>query len=493
MADVAATNTDVQDAQMGIPKELSHLSATAKQAISWGTEISAGLTVSFVAMSLGAAFGVQSGRGPLPGIMSAGFIALITSILGGTIGGTRVQCSGPTAPMTAVSAAVVLAVMGDDMGASWSASNNGVDPVRYINLIFLLTGFILILCGICQVGKLITYVPKIVISGFMNGIAISIWQGEVFKVYGLGGKDGYTGGLILNTVIMLSTFAIVFGLPKALDAMGKGWMKKFLPSTLIGIVLVTALCMPLSEISHVKVGEPLSSFSAITNLFSSNMPTAWSGSLIVSAIPSALNLTMLCYLDTLLTSLVMDQKVEEKYRADGWRKTNQNSELMSQGIANGFCSLFGGLPGAQATIRSVLILNEGARTPLAGIMVGVFVIVEMIALQSLIGMIPSAVFSGVLLKVGYDVLDWVPAWMYIKTKLFGRPHPNGEQDVHVSHIDMLFIIGTTLVTLFVNLNIAVAAFTVAFYFGKLVKIEITDMPSTAELKDKEPVTEPLTA
>jgi len=164
-------------------------------------------------------------------------------------------------------------------------------------------------------------------------------------------------------------------------------------------------------------------------------------------------------------------------------------ELMSQGVANGFCSLFGGLPGAQATIRSVLILNEGARTPLAGIMVGVFVIAEMVALQGLIGMIPSAVFSGVLLKVGYDVLDWVPAWMFIKTKLLGQEHPNGENDVHVSFIDMLFVIGTTLVTLFVNLNIAVAAFTVAFYFGrKVAKIEISDMPTTAEMKSQEPLT-----
>merc|ERR1711934_486673 len=183
------------------------------------------------------------------------------------------------------------------------------------------------------------------------------------------------------------------------------------------------------------------------------------------------------------TSLVMDQKVDEKYEeADRWAKTNQNKELFAQGIANGFCALFGGLPGAQATIRSVLILNEGARTQLAGCLVGVFVIVEMIALQSLIGMIPSAVFSGVLLKVGYDVLDWPPAWTYIKTMLLKRPHPNGPNDVHVAHIDMLFIIGTTLVTVFVNRNVAVAAFTLLFYVGRLA-VEIPDMKTTSQLKE----------
>merc|ERR1711953_1173325 len=112
----------------------------------------------------------------------------------------------------------------------------------------------------------------------------------------------------------------------------------------------------------------------------------------------------------------------------------------------------------QATIRSVLILNEGARTRVAGICVGVFVIVEMIALQTLIGMIPSAVFSGVLLKVGYDVLDWPPAWTYVKTMLLKKPHPNGPNDVHVAHIDMLFVL------------------------GRLV-MDIPDMKTTSELKE----------
>merc|ERR1711953_535647 len=135
----------------------------------------------------------------------------------------------------------------------------------------------------------------------------------------------------------------------------------------------------------------------------------------------------------------------------------------------------------QATIRSVLILNEGAKTRFAGICVGLFVICEMISLQTLIGMIPSAVFSGVLLKVGYDVLDWPPAWTYIKTMLLKKPHPNGPNDVHVAHVDMLFVLGTTLVTVFVNLNVAVAAFTLLFFLGRLL-VDIPDMKTTAELK-----------
>merc|ERR1712226_885277 len=147
-------------------------------------------------------------------------------------------------------------------------------------------------------------------------------------------------------------------------------------------------------------------------------------------------------------------------------KTNINFEFMSQGIANGFVALFGGLPGAQATIRSVLILNEGARTRVAGVCVGVFAIIEMVALQSLVGMIPAAVFSGVLLKVGHDVFDYEPIFNYIKCTVLRKAHPGGNSPV-VSHLDVLFIIGTTVVTIVVNLNIAVAFFTVAFYLARL--------------------------
>merc|ERR1719506_2299283 len=187
---------------------------------------------------------------------------------------------------------------------------------------------------------------------------------------------------------------------------------------------MTAVCLFFNDIKRVDVGDPISSFSDVSNLFSRNFPSRWSGSWLAKAIPFALNLTMLCYLDTLLTSLVMDQKVDEKYdEVNRWEKTNQNKELFAQGIANAFIALFGGLPGAQATIRSVLILNEGARTRVAGVCVGVFAIIEMVGLQSLVGLIPAAVFSGVLLKVGHDVFDYEPLFNCNKFAVYREAHP----------------------------------------------------------------------
>merc|ERR1712048_403780 len=337
-------------------------------------------------------------------------------------------------------------------------------------------------CAVCRVGSLVKSVPNIVISGFMNGIAVLIWWGMGNKVFGFT-KDPYVGGLFLNFAIMICTTAICLGLPIVLGKVGIPMLKKLLPATLVAIVFMSAVCLVFSDVKRVDVGDPISSFADVSDLFSRNFPTTWTGSWIAKSIPFALNLTMLCYLDTLLTGLVMDQKVDEKYEeADRWPKTNQNQELFAQAIANAFVALFGGLPGAQATIRSVLILNEGARTRLAGVCVGVFAIVEMVALQSLVGKIPAAVFSGVLLKVGHDVFDYEPVFNYVKCTLMRRAHPGGNSPV-VSHLDVLFILGTTIVTITVNLNIAVASFTVAFYLARTVKINVPDMPTADKLKE----------
>lgn len=209
----------------------------------------------------------------------------------------------------------------------------------------------------------------------MNGIAVLIWWGEANKVWGFI-KDPYTGGMGWNTLVMFSTTAIIFGLPILLGKTGVPILKKIFPATLVAIVVMTLISLP-TGLQRVAVGDPISSFADVSDLFVYNFPSNWSMGFIAKALPFALNLTMLCYLDTLLTSLVMDQKVDEKYPPhERWVKTNQNKDLFAQGIGNAFVAFFGGIPGAQATIRSVLILNEGARTRIAGILVGLLTVIE---------------------------------------------------------------------------------------------------------------------
>ena len=153
-----------------------------------------GLAVSFVALSLGAAFGILSGRGAFAGMLSAGVIALVTSLLGGT----RVQCSGPTAPMSVV-AAVVISVAYDQMASQLSYIN----PEHFINSVFILSGVLLIIMALLRLGRFITIVPNVVISGFMNGIAVLIWIAQIEKIFGLGGTEPFEGLVIVNVLLVI--------------------------------------------------------------------------------------------------------------------------------------------------------------------------------------------------------------------------------------------------------------------------------------------------
>jgi len=183
----------------------------------------------------------------------------------------------------------------------------------------------------------------------------------------------------------------------------------------------------------------------------------------MKALPFAFQLAMLGYIDTLLTSRIVDVKVEAMHpEGVRWRPTNKNLELIGQALGNTACAFFGGIPGAQATIRSVLILNEGAVTRFAGLFAGLLTIIEMAALQSLVALIPQCVLTGVLFKVGYDCFDWEPFLTYIKTQLMGQEHPGGECPV-VPHSNMLFIMATCIANSFVPLHVVVLS-GVALYF-----------------------------
>ncbi|ALC15557.1 sulfate transporter [Desulfuromonas soudanensis] len=412
-----------------------------------------GLTVSFVALSLGAALGILSGRGAFVGMFSAGIIAFVCSLLGGT----RIQCSGPTAPMGALTATVVSFAYENP-----PAALSGYNPDHFITLVLLLTGALLMLMAVLRLGKFISLVPNVVISGFMSGIALLIWIGQSQTIFGLGGKRAMEGPIVLNVLVTLSTVALIFLLPGLLRKRVPG-LAHYLPATLVAIVLMTLLANGLSlPIAHVSLDGHLGSFADLQSLIHSQWPASWSLALIVAAAPFAIQLSLLCYLDTLLTSLVIDKMTGEP--------TRQDRELVAQGVANASVALIGGIPGAQATIRSVLLVKENATLRLAGVAAGIFVLVEMILFQDAINLIPKAVFAGVLFKVGYDVFDFRPLRIYCKeltryrarliTDFFNR---HDEEPIFVSNREMLLILGTAAVTIAWNLNVAVAGFTALFY------------------------------
>ncbi len=414
-----------------------------------------GLTVSFVALSLGAALGILSGRGAFAGMLSAGLIALITAVLGGT----RIQCSGPTAPMSAVTATVV-AIAHERLPDLLSAD-------RFVNLTLLLTAGLLLLMALLRLGRFIRLVPNVVISGFMNGIALLIWTDQLRSLFGLGGSAPLGGSLWYNVSTALATVALIFLLaPVARLLVGRS--ARFLPATLLAIVLASVLAhLARWPIERVRLGSGVESVASFGRMLLEQWPVDWSLPALASAFPFALQLAVLCYLDTLLTALVIDKMTAEP--------TRQDRELAAQGLATSAVALFGGIPGAQATIRSVLMIKEKASLRLAGIMVGVFVLIEMILFQSWITLIPKAVFAGVLIKVGYDVFDWQPVRLYAKQfssrrwkllKNFFSRHD--DQRLFVTNRELLMILGTTGITALFDLNIAVAGFTLLFYLHNKV-------------------------
>tara|TARA_B100001250_G_scaffold183445_1_gene157873 strand:- start:5319 stop:6620 length:1302 start_codon:yes stop_codon:yes gene_type:complete len=399
-----------------------------------------GLAVSFVALSLGAAFGILSGRGAFAGMLSAGVIAVVTSLLGGT----RVQCSGPTAPMSVV-AAVVISVAYDQLASQLPS----ISPEHFINTVFILSGVLLIIMALLRLGRFITIVPNVVISGFMNGIALLIWIAQIKKLSGWGETEPLEGSVVINVLLVISTLIFLFTYPVLFRKI------PFVPpGTLIVIVVLSYLSYILDlPVGMVSLSGDFGGFLSLPDLVKSQWPSQWSIGLVLLALPYAFQLSLLCYLDTLLTSLVIDRMTGEK--------TAQNKEIAAQGIANGTVALMGGIPGAQATIRSVLVVKEGGSQRIVGFFIGFFVLVEMAVFQDLISFIPHAVFAGILIKAGYDVCDITTVFVYARRVV--SPLRQKTKSMYVSHIEIALVGGTTLVTVLVDLNAAVAIFTVTFY------------------------------
>lgn len=397
------------------------------------------LSVSFVALSLGAAFGILSGRGAFFGMISAGIIAFVAAALGGT----RVQCSGPVAPTAAVMAGIVAA--GTAAYAKNPAALGGMTPEHYFNLICILCGVILLLMALFRTGKFIAYVPEEVISGFMTGIALIIWIGQAQVLWGLG-KPAFGGDMAVNTAVAFGTLALTFLAATILEKIYKP-LAKIIPGTLLALVLMVGVAVLLKlDIETVKLGASVNSIGDIAALAQAQFPRNVSWEAVKMGLPSGFEFALISYLDSLMVALIIDRMTGEKSKL--------NKELMAQGAANAAAGFFGGIPGTQASIRSVMMIKEGATMRLAGMMVGVFVFVEILMFQAFVEAIPKAVFAGILLKVGWNVCDKEPIWAFIRRAKDAPPR-----------LEFFILIGTALVTVW-NLTVAVIFFTLFYYTVK---------------------------
>lgn len=350
-------------------------------------DIYGGLTAAVVALPLALAMGVASGAGPIAGIYGAIFVGFFAAIFGGT----PAQVSGPTGPMTVVMALIF---------TQYTSLFPG-DPETGAALAFtvvMMGGILQILFGILRIGKYIEFVPHPVVSGFMSGIGVIIILIQIGPLLGQA-----TSAKPLIAVQMMPEFfsnihqpslllglialAIVYGVPKFVPK-----LNKMIPSPLLALVIGTLAYMLMMKDS----GAPILG-NIPTGFPSPQLPT-----IMLEHFPdmvlSALALAGLGTIDSLLTSLVADNITRTHHKSD--------RELIGQGIGNTIAGIFGGLPGAGATMRTVVNVKAGGLTPISGALHAVILLVIVLGGGELASNIPKAVLAGILVKVGTDIIDW---------------------------------------------------------------------------------------
>ena len=406
-----------------------------------------GITAGIVALPLALAFGVSSGLGPSAGLYGAIFVGFFAALFGGT----DTQISGPTAPMIAVAMVMIAGIV-----ASFNGDVSKALPV--ILTVFLMAGLFQVGLGLLGVGKYIKYIPYPVVSGFMTAIGIIILITQILPSVGYYPKEDenfvnefkpHAEEIILDNILkeeagegllVLENFEETFKrgtrisqeqihkesetlagaeasgvigtiklLPRAMKKIN--WLELMLalgtifiiygfkkittkiPSTLVALVLMTGISMVFGlnyiPIEKIPSGIPLPNLEIFTK-FSLGSVTPY--------LFTALTLALLGAIDSLLTSVVADNMTKTKHRP--------NKELIGQGIGNSVAAIFGGIPGAGATIRTVVNINAGGKTRLSGMVAGLFLLVVLLAIGPIASQIPAAVLAGILITVGIGVMDY---------------------------------------------------------------------------------------
>ena len=393
-------------------------------------DVIGGVTAAVVGLPVALALGVAVGLGPLAGVYGA----IAVGFLAAVFGGTRSQISGPTGPM-AVAMAAVVAVHAEDLAQAF--------------LIVMLAGVMQILLGVLRIGRLVAFTPHSVISGFMSGIGVIIILLQVLPFLGAEFAPGGTMGTIRaipDALVRVNYHALIV----AAVTLGVGvlWperLKKWVPSTLAalaaGILLGVLWLTDLPVIGEVPTGLP-----------GINLPDVSPG-ILVNALPPALTLALLGSIDSLLTALIADAQTRSSH--------NPNRELVGQGIANTAAGFIGALPGAGNTLSTLVNLRAGGRSPVAGILVAGILLAFTLGLGRYVEAVPLAVLAGILVKVGWDIIDW--------------PFLTRAHRVLREHLAVMLI--TMALTVFLDLVTAVAIGLIAAGMASARQLERLEMDS----------------
>ncbi|PLZ88234.1 sodium-independent anion transporter [Fischerella thermalis CCMEE 5198] len=398
-----------------------------------------GLTTAIVSLPLALAFGVASGAGPVAGLYGAVCVGFFAALFGGT----PTLISEPTGPMTVVMTGIVATM----------TANNPENGLAMAFTVVMLAGIFQILFGVFKLGKYITLMPYSVISGFMSGIGIILIILQIAPFVGQPNPKGGVLGMVQNLPQLLSninpietllgvlTLAIIFLMPSK--------FKRYAPPQLVALIVGTVVSLvffgnaDIRRINDIPMGLP-----------QLQVPTFTPSQITVMLIDGAM-LGMLGCIDTLLTAVIADSLTRTEHKSD--------KELIGQGIGNLVSGICGGLPGAGATMGTVVNIQTGAKTALSGITRAIILLVVVLWAANLTETIPMAVLAGIALKVGIDILDW----SFLK-----RAH-------QVSLKGTIIMYGVMFLTVFVDLIVAVG---VGVFIANILTIERLSSLQSEEVK-----------
>ena len=334
-----------------------------------------GVTAAVVGLPVGLAFGETSGLGAIAGIYGAIAVGFFAAVFGGT----RSQISGPTGPM-AVAMAVIVTSHAETLAEAFT--------------VVIMAGLIQILLGVARIGRFVAYTPYSVISGFMTGIGAIIILLQTLPFLGAPVVEGGPMDAIRawpDAIGDLNSSALIIAVVTL--AVGVGWparLRQYLPPTLAALIAGTAVSLlwlgDTPVIGEVPTGLP------------ELMAPDLAPDILIRSVEPALILALLGSIDSLLTSLVADSMTRTQH--------NPNRELVGQGIGNTVAGLIGALPGAGATMGTVVNIRAGGRTQISGALRAAILLALVLGLGTYVESVPHAALAGILMKVGWDIIDW---------------------------------------------------------------------------------------
>lgn len=380
-------------------------------------DVFGGLTAGVVALPLALAFGVQSGMGAAAGLYGAICIGLLASVFGGTPS----QISGPTGPMTVVTTTTV---------ATFIAITGSLETaIGALVACFVLTGIVQIIMGVSRIGSLIKYIPYPVVSGFMSGIGVIIILLQIFPALGQPSPPNTLAVVTSMGSIFsgINLWALLYGALTILIIYAFPYINKKIPGSLVALILVTLLAVLLQKevptIGSIPQGIPQFRFNDIFSV---------PAKLYYTIFEAAITLAGLGAIDSLLTSVVADNVTKSKH--------NSNRELIGQGIGNSVAGLFGGIPGAGATMRTLVNIRSGGRNRISGVIHAMVLLAVLLGVGKYAALVPKSVLAGILITVGIGILDYKGFRHLLK----------------VPRADAVIMIIVLFVTVFLDLLVAVA-------------------------------------